>query len=83
MRAHGRRFYNFDGLDAFKAKFLPQSWEPVWAITSEKKVTLGTLWAITGAFASVPPPILVATTLTRALARELHWLRHRWSHRLS
>lgn len=81
MRAHGRRFYNFDGLDAFKAKFLPQSWEPVWAITSEKKVGLGTLWAITGAFASVSPPLLLFTALARAGVRELQWLRRRWSAR--
>ena len=29
IRAHGRRFYNFDGLDAFKAKFKPDAWEPL------------------------------------------------------
>lgn len=78
MRAHGRRFYNFDGLDAFKAKFLPQSWEPVWAITGEKRVSPRMLWAITGAFAKVSPPLLVFRALARALHREGVWLRERW-----
>lgn len=78
MRAHGRRFYNFDGLDAFKAKFLPQSWEPVWAITSERRVSPRTLWAITGAFADGSPWVLVARALARAVTRELAWLSGRW-----
>jgi len=78
MRAHGRRFYNFDGLDAFKAKFLPESWEPIWAITSERKVSLRMLWAITGAFADDWPPLLVAKALLRAVQREALWLRERW-----
>ena len=81
MRAHGRRFYNFDGLDAFKAKFLPQSWEPVWAISSERRLGLRTLWAITGAFADVAPPLLVARALARAAHREAVWLRERWRRR--
>ncbi len=81
MRAHGRRFYNFDGLDAFKAKFLPQSWEPVWAISSERRVSPRTLWAITGAFADGSPVVLVARALTRAVAREISWLRDRWKRR--
>jgi phosphatidylglycerol lysyltransferase len=77
MRAHGRRFYNFDGLDAFKAKFLPQSWEPVWAITSERRISPRTLWAITGAFADGSPVVMVARALARAAQRELAWLRQR------
>lgn len=26
LRKHGQRFYNFDGLDSFKAKFRPDGW---------------------------------------------------------
>ncbi|MEM1180800.1 MAG: DUF2156 domain-containing protein [Acidobacteriota bacterium] len=77
MRAHGRRFYNFDGLDAFKAKFQPQSWEPIYAITSERRLGLGTLWAITGAFATMSPPRLVLRALARAAAKEMEWLGQR------
>lgn len=77
MRAHGRRFYNFDGLDAFKAKFLPERWEPIWAITSEPRVGLATLWAITGAFANMSPPALLARALVRAVRQEAAWLGRR------
>ncbi len=75
VRAHGRRFYNFDGLDAYKAKFLPDSWEPIYAITSERRVGLGTLYAIAGAFGKMSPILLVGRALSRAIGRELRWLR--------
>ena len=75
VRAHGRRFYDFDGLDAFKAKFLPQRWEPIWAITSERRVGLGTLWAISGAFGQMSPPKLLTLALWRGLVKEIRWLR--------
>ena len=79
IRAHGRRFYNFDGLDAFKAKFLPQTWEPIYAITSERRVGLGTLWAISGAFGKMSPPKLMVLAVLRGAAKELHWLRRRFT----
>lgn len=81
LRAHGRRFYNFDGLDAFKAKFLPQRWEPIYAITSERRVGLGTLWAISGAFGKMSPPRLAALAVARGIAKEAGWLRRRWRDR--
>ncbi len=77
VRAHGRRFYDFDGLDAYKAKFLPQSWEPIYAITSERTIGPRTLWAIAGAFGSTSPPLLVARALGRAIVQEVRWLRER------
>jgi len=40
VRVHGRRFYNFDGLDAFKAKLQPARWEPVFAISDDAPVSL-------------------------------------------
>ena len=79
IRAHGRRFYNFDGLDAFKAKFLPEHWEPIYAITSERRVGLGTLWAISGAFGKMSPPKLMFLAVLRGAAKELQWLRRRFS----
>ena len=77
VRAHGRRFYNFDGLDAYKSKYMPQRWEPIYAITSERRLGLGTLYAIAGAFGRMPPPLLVLRALFRALRQELRWLRGR------
>lgn len=81
IRAHGRRFYNFDGLDAYKAKFLPERWEPIWAITSERKVGLGTLWAISGAFADMSPLLLGARAVGRAIKQEARWLGGRLTRR--
>lgn len=75
VRAHGRRFYNFDGLDAYKAKYEPESWEPIYAITSERRVSLGTLYAVAGAFGNMSPIILVLRALRRALRQEIAWLR--------
>ena len=83
VRAHGRRFYNFDGLDAYKAKFVPDSWEPIFAITSERRLGLGTLYAIAGAFGRTSPPLLVLRALARAAGQELRWSRERWRKRPS
>jgi Uncharacterized conserved protein len=75
VRAHGRRFYDFAGLDAFKSKFRPQGWEPIFAISNEARFSPRTLWAITEAFGGRSPVSLVATGLWRAAVQELRWLR--------
>jgi phosphatidylglycerol lysyltransferase len=78
LRAHGRRFYNFRGLEAFKAKYLPDRWDPITAITTERRPSPGTLYAIAAAFSGPRPPgALVATALRDALAAEAQALRHR------
>ena len=74
-RAHGRRFYNFDGLDAFKAKFRPDSWEPIYAIGAGRRFTLRTLWAIAAAFSAGSPVLLVLRAVWMALRQETRWLR--------
>ncbi len=77
IRAHSQRFYNFEGLDAYKAKFMPEVWEPIYAITSERRLGLGTLYAIAGAFGQTSPPLLILRALGRALRQEAAWLRQR------
>ena len=47
---HGKRFYNFRGLESFKSKFRPDSWEPVYAIESSPRFSMKALIAIAGAF---------------------------------
>jgi phosphatidylglycerol lysyltransferase len=69
-RAHGRRFYNFDGLDAFKAKFRPDSWEPIYAIAAQPRFTPRMLWAIAAAFSAGSPVVLVARAVWTALRAE-------------
>ena len=77
VRAHGTRFYNFEGLDAFKAKFRPDIWEPLYAISNEPRFSPRTLYAIAAAFSDSPPPLALSRALLSALKQELVWLRVR------
>ncbi len=74
VRAHGRRFYDFDGLDAFKAKLRPQWWEPIYAVTREHSFSPRMLAAIAGAFSGGSPLALVARAMLRAAAQEVRWM---------
>lgn len=74
VRAHGRRFYDFDGLDRFKTKFRPEAWEEIIAIDDRAPFSLRALWAITGAFGGESPLTLFARTIVRAVAQEIRWL---------
>jgi phosphatidylglycerol lysyltransferase len=81
VRAHGRRFYNFDGLDAFKSKFRPQSWEPIYAISSEPRFSPRSLYAIAAAFSGQSPFWAVTRGLLKAGVQEYQWfLSSRSSH---
>lgn len=73
IRLHGQRFYNFDGLDFFKAKFLPDYWEPIYAISNKSRFSLRTLHAIAQAFSKRPPLIAIGATLMKALRQEFRW----------
>jgi|CXWL01.1.fsa_nt_gi phosphatidylglycerol lysyltransferase len=70
-RAHGRRFYNFRGLETFKAKLDPVAWEPVWLLTDAPAIGPGLLWATVAAFAAGRPVRFLARALGRAVAQEL------------
>ncbi|MDQ3813100.1 MAG: DUF2156 domain-containing protein, partial [Armatimonadota bacterium] len=78
VRAHGRRFYNFGGLDAFKSKFRPQEWEPIFAISNEPRFSPRSLYAIAAAFSGRSPLLAVARGLIKALEQEYRWLRARF-----
>ncbi len=69
VRAHGRRFYNFDGLDAFKTKFKPDRWEPVYAIANEPRFRMATLYAIAMAFTNGAPVSTIARGVARGFGR--------------
>jgi phosphatidylglycerol lysyltransferase len=73
VRAHGRRFYNFEGLDHFKAKFSPDRWEPVYAISAESRFSVRSLRAIAQAFSGGSPELLVLRSLGRAARSEARW----------
>lgn len=74
VRAHGRRFYNFDGLDAFKAKFQPERWEPIFAIANETRFSPLTLYAVAAAFTQSSPFGAILRATMKAAQTELGWL---------
>lgn len=73
VRLHGRRFYNFEGLDRFKRKFQPELWEPIYAVTDRPQVSLRDLYAIAGAFGGTSPVLFIGRALLRAVAQEARW----------
>ncbi|MEO8295951.1 MAG: DUF2156 domain-containing protein [Gemmatimonadota bacterium] len=75
VRAHGRRFYDFDGLDAFKAKFRPEEWTPVFAVANQPTFSPRMLYAIAAAFSGGSPLRMIAWALLRAARQEMHWMR--------
>lgn len=83
MRAHARRFYNFEGLERFKAKFRPEGWETSYLLSPNPQVSLPLLHAVADAFAGPDqsPEALVGRALRRAAADEaraaLDWLSSR------
>ena len=78
-RAHARRFYSFEGLERFKAKFLPDAWEPV-SLVTPGPVGLGTIYAVADAFAGRRSPArLVGRALADAVADEARMAARRLS----
>jgi phosphatidylglycerol lysyltransferase len=72
-RAHGRRFYNFGGLEHFKAKFEPDEWEAIYAISHERRFSPKSLYAIAAAFTEQSPLLAVARGLGKAARQEWRW----------
>lgn len=75
VRAHGRRFYNFGGLENFKAKFDPDYWEPIYAISNEQHFSIHSLYAIAAAFTDQPPLFAVTSGLRKGVRQEWRWIR--------
>lgn len=70
MRKHGQRFYNFDGLDRFKSKLMPEYWEPVFAISNESEFSGKTMWSIAKAFTENKPFRVIGHGLLKAITTE-------------
>lgn len=77
VRKHGQRFYNFDGLDAFKAKLKPERWEPIYAVVNKPEVSPRDLYAIASVFSGNAPARLMAGAIYKAARTELRWLKRR------
>jgi phosphatidylglycerol lysyltransferase len=72
-RAHGKRFYDFEGLEFFKTKFEPEYWEPIYAISNEPKFSLRALYAIACAFTKGHPVRTVLLGFGKAIRHEAQW----------
>jgi len=68
-RAHGRRFYDFAGLEAFKAKFRPRAWEPVYLVADGDRFGMRTLLAVAAAFTRGRPFTTLAQGVVRTFRR--------------
>lgn len=79
LRIHGRRFYNFEGLDTFKAKFKPTSWEPVYAVLQRPDHTWRAFIAIGAAFGGTSVTTFGVRVITHALTQELRTFRSKAS----
>jgi phosphatidylglycerol lysyltransferase len=82
VRAHGRRFYNFEGLDRFKSKFEPEEWEEIVALSDTPRFPPRALWAIAAAFSRGSPAGLMLRAMLRAANQEARWLGGRVRRRL-
>lgn len=74
MRAHVHRFYNFEGLEAFKAKFRPAVWEPIYAIANERTFSPRVLYAAADVFSDRSVPSTLTRALLAAARQEAVWL---------
>jgi len=83
-RAHATRFYNFTGLERFKAKFVPDHWRPLHLVTDGRPITIFTFHDVAAAFAAPRGPTrFIARALADAVVDEgraaARWLRRRLS----
>jgi phosphatidylglycerol lysyltransferase len=70
-RAHGRRFYNFDGLESFRTKLHPDCWEPRYAIANRPAFPPAALYAIGAVMFGASPIPVLARALATAVRHEL------------
>lgn len=77
MRAHATRFYNFRGLEHFKAKFKPRAWEPLFAVVTESRIRPATLYAVLDAFTGGAPLATLLQAMGKGLETEIQRLARR------
>jgi phosphatidylglycerol lysyltransferase len=76
-RAHANRFYNFRGLERFRAKMAPAYWENIYAISNEAHFSPQALYAMGGAFSQISPMRAIALAALKGVREELQ--RHKFS----
>jgi phosphatidylglycerol lysyltransferase len=76
-RAHANRFYNFRGLEQFRAKMEPCRWDGVSFIVNQKRFSLSALYAVGAAFSGISPIRAIALGAIKGAAQEIRNLRRR------
>lgn len=76
-RAHANRFYNFRGLERFRAKMHPAGWERLYVISNERRFSAQALYAVGGAFAGISPVRAIGLAVLKGAREELRTLRRR------
>lgn len=74
-RAHANRFYNFRGLERFRAKMHPAAWERLYAISNERRFSPQALYAVGGAFSGISPVRAIGLAVLKGAREELRTLR--------
>lgn len=69
LRSHGRRFYNFEGLEQFKAKFGGSAWDTIYLSLAPDTGLPRALLAVTAAFSGEALWRFVPRMLIRRIAR--------------
>jgi phosphatidylglycerol lysyltransferase len=70
-RAHANRFYNFRGLERFRAKMHPAAWEKIYVISNEKRFSPQALYAVGGAFSGISPMRAVGLAVLKGIREEM------------
>ena len=73
-RAHANRFYNFRGLERFRAKMHPASWERLYVISNERRFSPQALYAVGGAFSGISPVRAIGLAVLKGAREELKTL---------
>jgi phosphatidylglycerol lysyltransferase len=76
-RAHANRFYNFRGLEAFRAKMRPPFSETIYFISNETAFSPFALYAIGGAFSRISPVRAIAIGVVHGARAEIQRLKTR------
>lgn len=69
-RAHANRFYNFRGLERFRARMAPDSWESIYLISNERRFSPQALYAVGGAFSGISPIRAIAIAVWKGAREE-------------
>jgi phosphatidylglycerol lysyltransferase len=72
-RAHANRFYNFRGLERFRAKMHPAYWEKIYAVSNERRFSPQALYAVGGAFSEISPVKAIGLAVLKGAREEFKW----------